>query len=294
MNREIKNCGLIALSEIIEIKTTSFKTLISAAKDNGVKLFPYIVDANDLLDIELPAIFHAENHFVYIRNKNEFKDYKLTGNILSTKQQPYWLIPYNKTKNIVGQFSWIAVGVGAATAIAGGIQANKAKKDKKRAAQEAANMKDVPLENVANELKVSTIGAKNRQEGQSALEATQIDALQQAGTRGVIGGAGIVAAGSQAINKDISADLDLQQKEIDAIKSQDAARIRSVKEERQKAKLAALSSQYNAANDAEQQGYGNIIQGAGSAGSAAAAKWGKKKSTNGSSGTPTPSPWGGN
>ncbi len=186
--------------------------------------------------------------------------------------------------------SWVAVGVSAATAIAGGIQANKAKKDKKRAAQEAANMKDVPLENIANELKVSTIGAKNRQEGQSALEATQVDALQQAGTRGVLGGVGSVAAGSQAVNKDISADLDLQQKEIDAIKSQDAARIRSVKEERNKAKLAALSSQYNAANDAEQQGYGNIIQGVGSAGSAASAKWGNKTATSGSYTTPRATP----
>lgn len=175
--------------------------------------------------------------------------------------------------------SWVAVGVGAATAIAGGIQANKAKKDKKRLAQEAANMKEVPLENVAEQLKVSTIGAKNRQEGQSALEAAQIDALQQAGTRGVLGGTASVAAGSQAVNKDISADLDLQQKEIDALKSQDAARIRDVKEERQRAKLAALSSQYNAANDAQQQGLGNVIQGVGMAGSAATGM--TKKTSNG-------------
>ena len=182
--------------------------------------------------------------------------------------------------------SWVAVGVGAATAIAGGIQSSKAKKDKKKLEKEAANMKEVPLENIANELKVSTIGAKNRQEGQSLLEATQTAALSEAGTRGVIGGVGSVAAGSQAVNKNIAEDLDLQQKEIDAVRSQDSARIRSVKEERQRAKLAALSSQYNAANDAEQQGYGNIIQGAGRAGSAATAKWGSKTATSGSYTTP--------
>lgn len=170
--------------------------------------------------------------------------------------------------------SWVAVGVGAATAIAGGIQAGKANKAKKAAAREAANMKEVPLTNIAEELKVSTLGAKNRQEGQSVLEATQTAALAESGTRGILGGIGRVAAGSQAVNKDIATNLDEQQKDIDSIRAQDAGRIRMTKEERQKAKLAALSSQYNAANDTEQQAYGNIIQSAGMAGNAASNKWG--------------------
>jgi hypothetical protein len=34
-----------------------------------------------------------------------------------------------------------------------------------------------------------------------------------------------------------------------------------VKEDRNAAKLAALSSQYNAAADAQQQGFGNMVQG---------------------------------
>lgn len=170
--------------------------------------------------------------------------------------------------------SWVAVGVGAATAIAGGIQASKAAKDKKRAARAAAKMKEVPLTNIAEELKVSTIGAKNRQEGQSALEATQVAALSDAGTRGIIGGFGKVTAGSQNLNREIAADLDQQQKNIDLIKAEDSVRIRQTKEERQKAKLAALSSQYNAANNAQQQGYGNMIQGVGMAGTAASGKWG--------------------
>jgi len=164
--------------------------------------------------------------------------------------------------------SWVAVGVGAATAIAGGVKASKAAKDKKKLASEAANMKEVPLENIAEQLKVSTIGAKNRQEGQSVLEATQTAALQGAGTRATLAGIGSVAAGSQAVNREISADLDQQQKDIDALKAEDSARIRQTQEERNRAKLAALSSQYNAANDAQQQGIGNMIQGAGMAASA--------------------------
>ena len=143
------------------------------------------------------------------------------------------------------------------------------------------------MDNIANELKVSTIGAKSRQEGQSVLEATQTAALQDAGTRAILGGAGKVAAGSQAVNKDIAIDLDRQQKEIDMVRAEDSAKIRSTKEDRQRAKLAALSSQYNTAADQEQQGYGNMIQGAGMAANAGANKWGGSgaSTTRGSNGT---------
>jgi hypothetical protein len=50
-------------------------------------------------------------------------------------------------------------------------------------------MKDVPLENIANGLKVSTLGAKNRQEGQSAR--TQTATLADAGTRAILGGTAV-------------------------------------------------------------------------------------------------------
>ena len=286
MENIIKNCGLIAVNQIVEIKTTSFRTLIFAAKDNGVSLIPYKVDINQMIGVELPAIFHADNHFVLITSEDQFKDYNLSGNILHTKRQPYQPLSSTECKNIRGD-SWVSVGVGAATAIAGGIKANQANKKKKRLKAEAENQKEVPLDNIANELKVSTIGAKSRQEGQSVLEATQTAALQDAGTRAILGGAGKVAAGSQAVNKDIAIDLDRQQKEIDMVRAEDSAKIRSTKEDRQRAKLAALSSQYNTAADQEQQGYGNMIQGAGMAANAGANKWGGSgaSTTRGSNGT---------
>jgi len=163
--------------------------------------------------------------------------------------------------------SFVSVGVAGASLIAGGVKAFSANKQKKKLAKEAANMKEVPLTNIADELKVSTVGAKARQEGQSALEATQTAALQEAGTRAIGVGAGRVAAGSQSVNKDIAVNLNEQQQNIDQVRAQDSQRIQMTKEQRQQAKLAALSSQYNAAADAEQQGYGQMIQGASMAGS---------------------------
>lgn len=163
--------------------------------------------------------------------------------------------------------SYIAIGTAAVGTIMGGIKAGDAKKQKKRLAKEAANMKEVPLTNIADELKVSTVGAKARQEGQSALEATQMATLQEGGTRAIGVGTGRVAAGSQAVNKDIAVNLNEQQQNIDQVRAQDSQRIQMTKEQRQQAKLAALSSQYNAAADAEQQGYSQMIQGASMAGS---------------------------
>jgi hypothetical protein len=57
------------------------------------------------------------------------------------------------------------------------------------------------------------------------------------------------------VNRDIAANLDEQQNKLTALCAQDSARIRGTKEDRNAAKLAALSSQYNAAADAQQQGF---------------------------------------
>jgi hypothetical protein len=151
----------------------------------------------------------------------------------------------------------------------GGIQSLSAAKAKKRAKAEADAMKEVPLTNIADGLQVSTIGANLQKEQQARLAAGQVDSMSEGGARSIIGGVGRVSAASQDVNNDISADLDQQQKNIDMVRAEDEGRIRNTKEERARAKLAAISSQYNAANDAQQQGYGNMIQGAGMAATAA-------------------------
>jgi hypothetical protein len=55
-------------------------------------------------------------------------------------------------------------------------------------------MKDVPLENIANGLKVSTLGAKI--DRRTVLEATQTATLADAGTRAILGGTANVAKAS--------------------------------------------------------------------------------------------------
>ena len=188
----------------------------------------------------------------------------------------------------------MGAGIAGGMSVVGGaynmIQGSKQRKDAKNALD---NYKRQELKNVAEDLQVSTLGADRKREEQARLSANQIDALQGAGTRGIIGGLGRVEAGNQAVNADIAANLDEQQKQIDAMKAEDEARIRGIQENREISDVNALSSQYNAGNEAMQMGIGQTIGGAG----AIANQFGKKdpitdtdvnKTTNTSNVTSTP------
>ena len=158
----------------------------------------------------------------------------------------------------------MGAGIAGGMSVVGGaynmIQGSKQRKDAKNALD---NYKRQELKNVAEDLQVSTLGADRQREEQARLSATQIDALQGAGTRGIIGGLGRVEAGNKAVNADIAANLDEQQKQIDAMKAEDDARIRGIQENREIGDINALSSQYNAGNEGFQQGIGQVTGGAG-------------------------------
>jgi hypothetical protein len=162
----------------------------------------------------------------------------------------------------MGIASAITGGIGAATGIVSAISEGK---NKKKIAREIANQKAVPLTNVADGLQVSTRGADLQKEEQARLAATQTAALQDAGSRALVGGIGKVSANSNSVNANIAADLDSQQKDISRIGAQDDIRIQTTKDQRAKDKLAALSSQYNAASQNQQMGIGNAISGLGQA-----------------------------
>ena len=158
----------------------------------------------------------------------------------------------------------MGAGIAGGMSVVGGaynmIQGSKQRKDAKNALD---NYKRQELKNVAEDLQVSTLGADRQREEQSRLASTQVDALRGAGTRGIIGGLGRVEAGNQAVNADIAANLDEQQKELDRMKAQDDATIRGMQENRENADISALSSQYNAGNEAMQMGIGQTISGVG-------------------------------
>lgn len=150
--------------------------------------------------------------------------------------------------------------IAATGALASGIQAISGAKQRRDAKNALENYQRQELNNIAEGLQVSTLGADLQREEQARLASSQVGALQGAGVRGVIGGLGRVEAGNQMVNREIAANLDAQQKQIDQMYAQDQANIRGMQEQREVGDISALSSQYNAGNAMMWQGIGGIAQ----------------------------------
>jgi hypothetical protein len=139
------------------------------------------------------------------------------------------------------------------------IDASNEKKSAKRALE---GLTTPELNNVANDLQVSTLGADLRKEESARTTASSIDALRSGGQRALIGGISSVQANNDLVSKSISANLDEQQKAIDVFKAQDEQRIQGVTEQRYNNDVNALSSQINSANDAKNQAIANAFSSA--------------------------------
>jgi hypothetical protein len=162
----------------------------------------------------------------------------------------------------------VSAGAGALGAVTGAVSMFTEASNKKKIAREIAKQKETPLTNIADTMQVSTMGSDLQKKQQSQLAASQTSALQDAGSRALIGGMGAITAGNQDANARIAAGLDEQVSNISNVRAQDEQRIQGMKEQRQANKMAALSSQYNAASQNQAQGLASIAQGAGMAGNA--------------------------
>jgi hypothetical protein len=150
----------------------------------------------------------------------------------------------------------------AAVAVAGGAyQAISSAKQAREAKDALNNLKIPELKNIAEGLQVSTLGADLQREELGKQYSSGVDALRSGGIRGVIGGLGALNAQQNLSARQIGADLDMQQKQIDQIRAQDEARIQGTQEQRYQADVAALSSQYNAGQQGLMQGISGMAQG---------------------------------
>jgi hypothetical protein len=82
----------------------------------------------------------------------------------------------------------------------------------------------------------------------------------------LLAGLGRVEAGNQDVNRQIAADIDMQQKVIQQQQAEDEARIRSMQENRENADIAALSSQVQAGRQDMWGGIGNAVKSVGMVG----------------------------
>lgn len=192
MSNEINNCGLVALRNISDLKSISVRTLINLAEDNGVKLYPYKLTNKEIQGAELPAIFHSDNHFVYISSRNDLGNYNLTGEVLFTKQHPYNIIDYNNTYSIKGQ--WVAAGVASAAltlAAAKWISGNsKEKKAKKAREKLTPAFYDIQDEYYQNKNSAANMAEGGLPAATKDYYTTQSEKGLSAGIQGILQGGG--------------------------------------------------------------------------------------------------------
>jgi hypothetical protein len=167
----------------------------------------------------------------------------------------------------------VGLGMSAYQAYSGAKQAEESKKA-------LENLPVQELKNPYENLQVSTMGADLRQQEQQRTEAAQIEALQGAGVRGVVGGLGRVEAGTQAVAQQTGAELDAQRKAIDQAIAGDETNIRAMEEQRKNANIAALSSQFSAGQQQQWQGLQGMAQSASAAASGYSQLTGLKTASN--------------
>ena len=157
----------------------------------------------------------------------------------------------------------IALGVAAAAStaqtVSGAVRTSRARKA-------LENFQRQELRNVTEGMRISTLGAELQTQEAQRRFATSVDALRAGGVRGLVGGLGAVEQQQQAAQQQIAAGLDVQQQEIERMRAQDEANIRSMQEQRESSQIAGLGAEMAAGRQQVQAG----LQGIGQTGLAAA------------------------
>lgn len=151
----------------------------------------------------------------------------------------------------------VAAGVAAAGSIA---QAVSGATRASRARKALENFQRQELKNVTEGMRISTLGAELQTQEAQRRFATSVEALRAGGVRGLVGGLGAVEQQQQAAQQQIAAGLDIQQQEIERMRAQDEANIRSMQEQRESSQIAGLGAEMAAGRQQVQAGLQGLVQ----------------------------------
>jgi hypothetical protein len=140
----------------------------------------------------------------------------------------------------------IAIGVTAAAGAAQAVQGAKRAKEAKKALE---NFQRQELQNVAKDLRVSTLGAEMQTLSATRQAESTVQALRSGGVRGIVGGAGQVGAQQAQVQQQISADLDRQEAARQQAIAQEESNIRGMKEKRESTEIAGLGQEMAAGRE---------------------------------------------
>lgn len=156
----------------------------------------------------------------------------------------------------------ITAGVGA---IGGAVKFFEGRKMQREAQRAIDNFEWQDLQNPYENVQVSTLGSDLQREEAARNTATSVNALRSGGNRALIGGLGRVQAQNNLVNRQIGANLDQQQKQLDyAAAGQDVANQNTI-ENRQSNELAGYGQAMNVGMGLKYQGIDNMVNAVGAA-----------------------------
>lgn len=142
-----------------------------------------------------------------------------------------------------------AVGLGLS-----GLQTVNAFNRKEDSEDELNNYDRQNLDNTFKNIKISTVGSDLLREQSSRTSADLIDAAKNAGARGIFSSIPKIVESTNSINQEARKYLDDQVIRREYAVAGDDSNIRDMKERRDEANIAGLSSQVDAANQDFQSG----------------------------------------
>lgn len=139
----------------------------------------------------------------------------------------------------------ITAGIGAATSI---FQIAQGAKNKREAKEALANYERQELENVYEDLQISTVGSDLLKDRGAATTAALVDLARTGGSRGVMSSLPKIQAESNNINNEAMKYLDDQVNRRNYAIAGDNQRIQGMIEQRQNSEIAGLGQQLNVGN----------------------------------------------
>lgn len=140
---------------------------------------------------------------------------------------------------------------GGLKSVLGGAQAKKAR-------EAIMNYERQDLENVFDDIKISTLGTDMMREENARALATGTQALRSGGTDSLLAGVPKLVAQNTASNRAAQLDLDQQFQDRERLIAQDNATIRAMEERREEGDLAGLGQQLNVGRQDMMAGFGDM------------------------------------
>lgn len=151
----------------------------------------------------------------------------------------------------------IGVAVAGASTYMSVQQKKKAQKEMEGYQRQDIAPGTSPYENV----QISTVGSELMREENQRATSNAFDVLGLSGDRAIVGGVGKVVAGNNALNREAQQYLDQQDIKRQYAIAGDETALRSMREERDNANIAAISSQIAAGEQGIQDGVMGMASG---------------------------------